>query len=131
MIKMVVEVWKKAGMSDEAFAQRWLVDHGRLVLAHAKAMGFVRYVQSHKLPSPEIEAFASGRGWKTPPDALTEIWWESKESMVAAMGTPEGQAASAILAEDEVQFIESSKISAFLSEEKVIFDFVGDNGSDA
>ena len=126
MIKMVVEVWKKTGLTDEAFGRRWLVEHGRLVRQHAKSMGFVRYVQSHKLPSPEIEAFARGRGWKSPPDGLTEVWWESREAMHAALGSPEGQVASAALAADEIQFIESSKISAFLAEEKTIFDFTDD-----
>src|SRR3546814_14566207 len=74
MIKMVVEVWKKDGMTDAAFTRRWLVEHGALVKQHANAMGFVRYIQSHKQPSPAIEAFAAGRGWKRPPDGLTEVW---------------------------------------------------------
>ncbi|MFW2828751.1 EthD domain-containing protein [Sphingomonas sp. ID0503] len=123
MIKMVVEVWKKEGMTDDAFAKRWLVEHGALVRKHARAMGFVRYIQSHKRPSPEIDAFAEGRGWKRPPDGLTEVWWESEAAMQAAMSSPEGQEASAILAADENQFIEPSKISAFLAVEEVIFDF--------
>src|SRR3546814_12614340 len=103
MIKMVVEVWKKDGMTDAAFTRRWLVEHGALVKQHANAMGFVRYIQSHKQPSPAIEAFAAGRGWKRPPDGLTEVWWESGEAMNAALGSPAGQAASAALAADEVQ----------------------------
>lgn len=129
MIKMVVEVWKKEGMSDEAFGQRWLVEHGALVRRLAGAMGFVRYIQSHKLPSPEIDAFAAGRGWKRPPDGLTEVWWESEPAMRAAMASTEGQAASAELAIDEAQFIESSKISAFLATEEVIFDFTASPAS--
>lgn len=123
MIKMVVEVWKKDGMTDEAFSRRWLVEHGALVKHHAKAMGFVRYIQSHKQPSAAIDEFAAGRGWKRPPDGLTEVWWESVDSMNAALGSPEGQAASAALAADEAQFIEGPKISAFLATEEVIFDF--------
>lgn len=51
MIKMMVQVWKKAELSDEAFRQRWLVEHGELVRKHARAMGFVRYIQSHKISS--------------------------------------------------------------------------------
>lgn len=125
MIKMVVEVWKKPDMSDEAFARRWLVEHGKLVREHARAMGFVRYVQSHKLPSPAIEAFAEGRGWKGPPHGLTEVWWESEATMTAALASPEGQAASAILSEDEVKFTDTKRLSAFLATEAVIFDFVG------
>ena len=123
MIKMVVEVWRKEGMSFEAFTRRWLNEHGALVKRHAEAMGFQRYIQSHKQPSAEIEAFAEGRGWKQPPDGLTEVWWESEAAMQAALSTPAGQAASAALAADEVQFIEMSKISAFLAVEEVIFDF--------
>ena len=125
MIKMVVEVWRKPGMTDEQFYHRWLVDHGNLVRRHAKAMGFLRYVQSHKEPSPEIEAFAAGRGWKPSPDGLTEVWWESAESMRAALASPEGQAASAELAEDERAFIDSPSISAYLASEHEIFNFIG------
>lgn len=125
MIKMVVEVWKKPGMTDEAFSKRWLVEHGNLVRKHAKAMGFLRYVQSHKTPSPEIEAFAAGRGWKPAPDGLTEVWWESMESMQAALGSPEGIAASAELEADEKHFIDPPKISAYLAVEEEIFNFIG------
>ncbi|MGD9661810.1 MAG: EthD domain-containing protein [Porticoccaceae bacterium] len=123
MIKMVVDVWKRPDMTQEQFEKRWLVEHGALVKQHAKAMGFVKYIQSHKIPSKEIEAFAAGRGWQQPPDGLTEVWWESMEAMQAAFNTPEGQKASAILQQDEVQFIDAKRISAFLAVEKVIFDF--------
>ena len=127
MIKMIVNVWKKPSMSDEQFAQRWLVEHGALVKECAQAMGFVKYIQSHKLPSQEIETFAQMRGWAAPPDGLTEVWWESEASMRAAFASPEGQAASAVLERDENEFIDAKRISAFLSEEKVIFDFTSEN----
>jgi uncharacterized protein (TIGR02118 family) len=123
MIKMVVEVWKKPELSDEAFAKRWLGEHGALVKKNARAMGFVRYIQSHKQPSAAIDAFGEGRGWKRPPDGLTEVWWESEAAMHAAMSSPEGQAASAELAADEVKFTDGPKLSAFLAVEEVIFDF--------
>lgn len=86
-------------------------------------MGFLRYVQSHKIPNAEIEAFAADRGWQEAPDGVTEVWWESLESMTTALSSPEGQEASAALEADEVNFVASKKLSAFLSEEKVIFDF--------
>jgi hypothetical protein len=124
MIKMVVEVWKKPGMTDEQFRERWLVEHGNLVKKHAKAMGFLRYIQSHKLPSPDIDEFARGRGWKPSPDGITEVWWESKAAMEAALSSPEGQAASKLFQEDEEKFCDSPKLSAFLATEETIFDFV-------
>lgn len=123
MIKMIVEVWRRPDLSVEQFEKRWLHEHGALVRRHAKAMGFVRYVQSHKQPSAAIDAFAASRGWKAPPDGLTEVWWESVEAMNAAMGSPEGQAASAALEADEKAFCDSTRLSAFLAVEEEIFDF--------
>lgn len=126
MIKMVVDVWKRPDMTQDQFEQRWLIEHGALVKQHANAMGFVKYIQSHKIHSNEIDTFAAGRGWQPPPDGLTEIWWESLESMQAAFSSPEGQKASEILEKDEVNFVDAKKISAFLAIEKVIFDFTSE-----
>lgn len=123
MIKMVVEVWKKPGMTDEQFRERWLVEHGGLVKKLARDMGFLRYIQSHKIPSPDIEEFARGRGWKPAPDGITEVWWESRESMEAALSSAAGQEASRLLAEDEIQFCDTPRLSAFLADEQTIFDF--------
>lgn len=124
MIKMVCTVWKLPELSHEDFSKHWLEKHGALVKEHAKAMGFVRYVQSHKLSSAALEEFSASRGWAQPPDGLTEVWWESEESMNAALGSPEGQRASAILQKDERNFIDATRVSAFLSVEETIFDFV-------
>jgi hypothetical protein len=123
MIKMVVEVWKRPDMTDEAFGRRWLVEHGVLVKKHAKTMGFVRYVQSHKQHSEAIAAFAEARGWKSPPDGLTEVWWDSVEAMNAALGSEAAKAASAELEADERKFCDTRRLSAFLAIEETIFDF--------
>lgn len=123
MIKMVVDVWKQAHLTQDQFEKRWLNEHGALVKHHAKALGFLKYVQSHKVPSEAIDAFAAGRGWQPPPDGLTEIWWESVAAMQNALSSAEGQKASAILEKDEVQFVDSKRVSAFLATENVIFDF--------
>jgi EthD domain len=90
---------------------------------YAKALRFKKYVQSHFQPSPEIEAFAAMRGWTSPAEGLAELWWESMDEMRAAFTTPEGQAASVDLARDEAEFIDPTRISAFLSHEHVIFDY--------
>ncbi len=123
MIKMVVAVYRKPCMSWEEFEPRWRKKHGDLVRSHAKALRFKKYVQSHFQPSPEIEAFAAMRGWISPAEGLAEVWWESMEEMRAAFATPEGQAASVDLARDEAEFIDPTRISAFLSHEHVVFDY--------
>jgi len=80
-------------------------------------MGYLKYVQSHKILSPDIDAFAEARGWQEAPDGIAEVWWDSIESMRAALSSPEGQKASAIVEEDEDKFLSSKKLSAFLSRE--------------
>jgi uncharacterized protein (TIGR02118 family) len=122
MIKMVVINFRKPSMTPEEFSRYWRTTHAELVKKHGKAMGFKKYVQSHLVPSPEMEAFAKARGWAAAPDGLTEVWWESLEAMQTAMGSPEGQAASAVLAADEPNLINPSQMSAFLATEYVVFD---------
>lgn len=122
MIKMIVAAWRRSDFTQAQFEARWLGAHAKLVGECAKAMGFVRYIQSHKVPSADLEEFARSRGWVQPPDGLTEVWWESMASMEAAMGSAEGQAASLLLQADEEKFCDSKKLSAFLSVEHVIFD---------
>lgn len=124
MVKMVVQVWKHPDLTLPEYLDRWRIQHGNLVRQHAKPMGFLRYVQSHPIPSPAIAAFAKERGWRQAPEGLTEVWWESEEAMLAAFASPEAAKSSAILAADEVKFINPPKISAFLAREQVVFDMV-------
>lgn len=126
MLKLVVINWKKDGMSLDEFNRYWLETHGALVKKYGQDMGYKRYVQSHKIPSPEIEAFAADRGWQEAPDGITEVWWESAEAMQAALSSPEGRKASAIMEADEINFVASKKLSAFISDEKVVFDYTND-----
>lgn len=121
MIKMIVTVFRKPGLTKEAFESYWLDNHAPLVAVHGRTLGMRRYVQSHGVFAPDIEAFAQSRGWAEPPEALAEVWWNSKADMEAGFASPEGQEASRILAEDEAKFCDMTKMSAFLAEEKEIF----------
>jgi hypothetical protein len=129
MLKMLVQVQRRPGMTDEVFYDRWEREHGDLVRRHAEAIGFKRYVQTHRRPSAEIEAFARDRGWGTPPDGQAALWWQSFDSMTFALASPEGQEASAALEVDEQAFTDTSTLSAFLAVEKTIFDYRDDKVS--
>ena len=122
MIKMVATVWRKPGLSLEEFTARWSGEHAMLVRRHKAAMGFVRYVQSHFVESPEIRAFTESRGWASPPDGIAELWWESLDTLQHAFSSPEAAAASAILAEDEAVFVDTTRNAAFLSREFEVFN---------
>ena len=121
MIKMIVAIYRKPGLTMEEFQDRWLNGHGPLVKQHAKAMRMKRYVQSHYVSAPDFEAVFDARGWSAPPDGLTEIWWESLDDFRAAMETREGQAGSAALAADEAIFFDVGRTQAFITQEETIF----------
>lgn len=122
MIKMLCQVSRKPGMSEVEFYPRYLEGHGNLVRSVARAMGFLRYVQMHRIASAEIAAFAAGRGWRAPTDGQSELWWESWESMEAALASHEGIEASALLEVDEQSFTDTTSVSAFIAKEEAIFD---------
>ena len=122
MIKMLCQVPRKRGMSETDFFPRYLDGHGNLVRSHAQAMGFLRYVQAHRIALPEIDNFAAGQAWRSPLDGQSELWWESWESMESALASPEGGEASAILEVDEQEFTDTANVSGFVAEEEVVLD---------
>ena len=124
MIKMVATTWRKPGMSLAEFTSRWSKEHAELVTRHREAMGFARYVQSHKVESVEIEAFASGRGWASPPDGIAELWWEDEEALRRAFASEAAADASRILELDEMVFVDTTRTAAFLTREFEVFNHI-------
>ena len=50
-------------------------------------------------------------------DGVAEVWFESEAELVEAMSSAEGQKLSAALLEDEGNFIDHAKSSAFIVSE--------------
>jgi len=59
----------------------------------------------------------SSRGMLPEYDGVAEVWFESEEDLMEAMNSPEGQKLGAVLLEDEGNFVDHSKSSAFLVRE--------------
>jgi len=111
-------------MTPEEFRDYWLNKHGPLVREHARTLGMKRYVQSHSIDNPHLQAAGQmPRGITDSYDGLTEVWWESPEAVAAALQTPEGQEANRILSEDEARFVDCPNSALFFSSEHTIFDF--------
>ena len=122
MIKFVYCVRRRPDVTPEAFKKYWLENHGPLVRRHAAALRARKYVQSHTLDT-ELNTYAQmPRGTKPAYDGITELWWDQAEDLIAALGSPEGQAANKILAEDEARFCDLPNCSVFFTEEHTIFD---------
>ncbi len=107
MIRLTFLLRKKPELSADEFYRYWREQHGPLVASHAKSLNALRYVQVHTIDDPAAEAMAKARGGMEPPyDGVAEVWWENRETLVAALESSEGRAAGAALLEDEARFID-------------------------
>ena len=118
MIKMVFCVKRLSTISETDFYSYWLDQHGPLVKSVAGELDMKRYVQSHTKQADFGNAVSSQRGMKqTGFDGIAEVWWDSFDSLQAVLNTEAGQAASALLAEDEAKFIDMAASTIFFTEE--------------
>ncbi len=122
MIKMTYCLRRLPSLSREAFQQHWLKNHGPLVRRHAQALKIRRYVQMHTAGDPLNDAMRKSRGAPEPYDGIAEVWFDSRESMVAGSTSPEGKAAMAALREDEVRFIDRAQSPVWFGEEHVVVE---------
>lgn len=122
MIKKVVVNYRRPGMSVEDFSTHWRTIHARLVEKHAAALGIVRYVQSHRIEDETITAQAQERGWSSPIDGVTEVWYADQDTMRAAYASEAGQAAQAELKADESNFVDPTRMMVVLTSEVTVID---------
>ena len=117
MVKFVMCLTRHPEMTREEFKHYWKKKHGPFFMGNAEAMGAKKYVQSHTLDTPLNEGLRTSRGMLPEYDGVAEVWFESAEALMAGMSSPEGQKLGAALLEDEKNFIDHSKSSAFIVEE--------------
>ena len=117
MIKFVMCITRPPDMTREAFKEYWMNKHGPFFMQNAAAMRAKKYVQSHTLDTPLNEGLRSSRGMQPEYDGVAEVWFDSEEELMAGMSSPEGQKLGAALQEDEGNFIDHSKSSAFIVKE--------------
>jgi uncharacterized protein (TIGR02118 family) len=107
MIRLTFVLRRKSETSLAEFQRYWREKHGPLVAKNARALNMLRYVQVHTLDDPVNAQIADARGgMETPYDGVAEVWWNHRDEVVAALGTPEGQVAGEELLEDEKRFID-------------------------
>jgi uncharacterized protein (TIGR02118 family) len=104
-------------MTREQFQDYWKHKHGPFFMENAAVMRAKKYVQSLTLDTPLNEGLKNSRGMLPEYDGVAEVWFDSEADLMDAMSSPEGQKLSAALLEDEGNFIDHSKSSAFIVEE--------------
>jgi uncharacterized protein (TIGR02118 family) len=123
MIKLTFCLTRLPGMTRPQFQDYWRDRHAPLVMAHADALGFARYVQSHTISDAARLPLAAIRGSAgLDYDGVAQFWWTDMATLAAAGATPEGQRAGELLLEDERRFIDLSRSPIFLSNDIAIAD---------
>ena len=102
MIKAIVLLARKDGMSREEFARYYQEQHRPLLV---KLPGLRRLVVNHVLPDPNRPEPAY--------DAVAEDWFDDPAAMGAAFASPEGQAIIA----DAPNFLDMSRFQLLVAEE--------------
>ena len=117
MIKFVMCITRHTDMTREEFRDYWMNKHGPFFMENAAAMNAKKYVQSHTMDTPLNEGLRTSRNMMPEYDGVAEVWFESEQALMEGMSSPEGQKLGAALLEDEGNFIDHSKSSAFIVEE--------------
>lgn len=100
MIKLVVLVKRKQGMSFEEFDRYWNENHGKVVLSVPEFVRHLRrYVQSH-VKTDAQSVFPSGT---CPFDGYAELWFDDVEAMNRAFSEPRYME---VIRPDEQKFID-------------------------
>jgi uncharacterized protein (TIGR02118 family) len=120
MVKLIFCLRRLPGLSREEFQRYWREVHGPLVRRHAAVLRIRRYVQVHTFDDPLNAALQGGRGSADAFDGVAELWWDSREDLVAATASTEGRAASMELLDDERRFIDHARSPLFVGEEHPI-----------
>jgi uncharacterized protein (TIGR02118 family) len=118
MIKMIFCLKRLPQLSRGEFQRYWREQHAPLVRRHAAGLNVRRYVQSHTMGASGLEMVSEARGSVGLDfDGVAELWWDSLESLLAAVSTEAGQVAGRELLEDEARFIDLPNSPVFFAEE--------------
>ncbi|NNF05115.1 MAG: EthD domain-containing protein [Candidatus Eisenbacteria bacterium] len=117
MVKFVMCLTRHPKMSRAEFLEYWEHKHGPFFMSNAEVMGAKKYVQSQTIDTPLNEGLRESRGMLPEFDGVAEVWFESEEALMAGMSSPEGQKLAAALLEDEGNFVDHAKSSAFIVNE--------------
>ena len=123
MLKVVICMKRKPGMTRAEFLRYWKEDHAKVVAECAGPMGIRRNVHNHTITTPDDERIRRGRGAEMDDyDGVAESWFDSYDARVAAISSDEGRRAARRLAEDEARFIDYSRSRIFFVDEHVVID---------
>ena len=117
MIKFVMCITRHPNMTRAQFRDYWQNRHGPFFMRNAAIMRARKHVQSHVLDTPLNEGLRQSRDMAQEYDGVAEVWFDSEQDLIEGMSSAEGEKLGAALLEDEGNFIDHSKSTAFIVEE--------------
>lgn len=121
MLKIIICIKRKPGMTREAFHAYWKDTHAKVVREVAGPLGMRRNVHNRTTTTLLDERIRRSRGAAPEDfDGVAESWFDSLEALIAASSTDEGRRAAKRLAEDEERFIDFSQSRIFFVDEDVV-----------
>lgn len=119
MLKLIVCMKRKTGMSQDEFEAHWRDHHGPLVRRHAATLRIKRYAQLHPARERLSDAIRAARGIPGRYDGMAELWFESEADLAATASDPAAQAARAEIAADEAAFMDLEGSALLMATEEV------------
>ena len=111
MIKVIVAIVRKPGMSPEAFHTHWRTQHARLVASSNAAKRYIRrYIQAHTV----LSEYAAG---EPAFDGIAELWFDSIEDRDRFYSDPEYLAT---IKPDESQFADLTRTQFIATREEAV-----------
>jgi uncharacterized protein (TIGR02118 family) len=111
MIKLIVAVKRKAGMSAEDFHRHWRTTHAELVRSNPASARYIRkYIQCHTLPGE----YAAG---EVAFDGTAELWFDSIGDKDRFYADPDYLAQ---IHPDESRFADMNGTVFFVTEEETV-----------
>jgi uncharacterized protein (TIGR02118 family) len=112
MIKALVFLQRRPGLSPKGFRRYWHDVHGPLA---ASMPGVRRYVQNHVNELPGI--LRDGSYAELPCDGVAELWFDSLDALQAAFASPNGRACLA----DNANFVDNER-TVLVAVDEVVFE---------
>jgi uncharacterized protein (TIGR02118 family) len=121
MLKVILCIQRRPGMTRAEFHAYWKDVHANVVKEVAAALGMRRNVHNRTMTTPLDAAIRQSRDASQEDfDGVAESWFDSLDALIAATSTEAGKRAAKRLAEDEARFIDFSRSRVFFVEEAVV-----------
>ncbi|MCP5025391.1 MAG: EthD domain-containing protein [Actinomycetia bacterium] len=110
MVRLTFLLRRRAGLDLDEFQSYWRQEHGPLMASFSTDLQVLRYVQVHTIAGEDHSRLWGPRGeMEEPYDGVAEAWFESRDALLAALGSKAGQAAGGALLDDERTFVDLAR----------------------